>query len=105
MLRDVVDTHRGGRAKTAYCLICGDVKAGHSRRQPGGHGHDLGLGFEREAPHADEVLRDLGQPLLVLVHQELGPVGQVLVYLLQRLGIAPLQPAPDGQLEGPPSQT
>ena len=81
---------------TAHCLICMDIRAEQSRRQPGGHGHDLGLGLERKAPHADEVLRDLGQPLLVLVHQELGPIGQVLVYLLERLGIALLQPAPDG---------
>ena len=52
---------------------------------PGWHGHQLGPHFELQAAHAHQVLRDLGQPLLVLVQQELGPVGQVLVHLLQRL--------------------
>ena len=60
---------------------------------PGWHGHDLGLGLQGKPPHADEVLRDLRQPLLVLVHQELRPVCQVLIDLLQGLGIASLQPA------------
>ena len=94
---NVVDMRRDERAIKAGRSICvNNVQAEHRRRRPGGHSHDLGLGLERKAPHADEVLRDLGQPLLVLVHQELGPVGQVLIYLLERLGIAFLQPAPNG---------
>lgn len=52
----------------------------------------LGLCLECELAHADEVLRDLCQALLVLVHQELGPVGEVLVQLLQCLGIILAQP-------------
>ena len=93
---NAVDIQRNGRAMKAGCLICINIISEHRRRQPGGHCHDLGLGLERKAPHADEVLRDLGQPLLVLVHQELGPVGQVLIYLLERLGIALLQPVRNG---------
>ena len=93
---NVVDTQRNGRAIKAGRLICLNIQAEHSRRQPGGHCHDFGLGLKRKAPHAYEVLRDLGQPLLVLVHQELGPVGEVLIYLLECLGIALLQPAPNG---------
>ena len=54
----------------------------HSPRR---HGDELGPRLELQATHAHQVLRDLGQPLLVLVHQELGPVNEVLVYLLQRL--------------------
>lgn len=49
---------------------------------PRRHGDQLGPHFELQLAHAHEVLRDLGQPLLVLMHQELGPVGQVLVQLL-----------------------
>ena len=60
---------------------------------PGRQRHELGPGLEREAAHANEVLCDLGQPLLVLVHQELGPEGQMLVNLLQRLHVPLFQPA------------
>ena len=55
--------------------------------------HQLSAHFGRQAPHANEVLGDLCQPLLVLVHQELGPVLQVLVYLCQGACILPLEPA------------
>ena len=54
---------------------------------PAGDGGQLGRGPQGELAHANEVLRDLGQALLVLVHQELGPVLQVLVHLqAQRQG-------------------
>jgi len=50
-----------------------------------GHRHQLGRDAGGQLAAADEVLRDLGQPLLVLVDQELGPVLQVRVQLRQRL--------------------
>jgi hypothetical protein len=43
--------------------------------------------LEGEFAHANEVLRDLGQSLLVFVHQELWPASQVLIDLLQRLHV------------------
>lgn len=47
--------------------------------------HQLGLVLlERELAHADEVLRDLGEALLALVLQKLGPVAQLLVDLNAR---------------------
>ena len=51
---------------------------------PAGDGGQLGRGPQCELAHADQVLRDLGQALLVLVHQELGPVLEVLVHLQAR---------------------
>lgn len=54
---------------------------------PGWFRDDLGLRLESELAHADEVLRDLGQALLVLVHQELGPVHEVLIDLFQSLHV------------------
>lgn len=48
---------------------------------------DLGFGLERQLAHADEVLCDLGQALLVLVNEELGPVSQVLIHLAKRFQI------------------
>ena len=60
---------------------------------PGRERHKLWSGLESEAAHADEVLSDLCQPLLVLVHQEFGPKGQVLVNLLQCLHVPLFQSA------------
>ena len=51
---------------------------------PAGDGGQLGRGPQGEPAHPDQVLRDLGQALLVLVHQELGPVLEVLVHLQAR---------------------
>ena len=48
---------------------------------PGGYCDDLGARLQGQLPHPDEVLRDLGQPLLVLVHKKLGPVRQVFIHL------------------------
>ena len=54
---------------------------------PAGDGGQLGRGPQGELAHPDQVLRDLGQALLVLVHQEFGPVLKVLVHLqTQRQG-------------------
>lgn len=47
----------------------------------------LGARLQLEFAHADQILRDLGQPLLALVRQKLGPELQMLIDLLQRLGI------------------
>ena len=55
-------------------LVCGITA-------PGGKRHHLEAWLRLQFPHAYEVLRDLRQPLLVLVHQEFGPVGQVLIDL------------------------
>lgn len=49
-----------------------------------GHGDELGADLLGHLAAADEVLRNLGQPLLVLVHQELWPEREVSVDLLQR---------------------
>ena len=48
---------------------------------PGGDCDDLRARLQRQLAHADQVLRDLREPLLVLVHQELGPERQVLIDL------------------------
>jgi hypothetical protein len=48
-------------------------------------------GLEPELPHADEVLVDLGQALLVAVLQVLGEELQVRRDLLQRLGVIAAQ--------------
>lgn len=58
---------------------------------PGCYGHKLWCCFECQLAHADEVLRNLRHTLLVLVNQELGPVHQVLVYLLQGLCVVALE--------------
>jgi hypothetical protein len=47
--------------------------------------NELWRGLKLQAAHADQILRDLGKPLFVFVHQELGPVLQVRVKLLERL--------------------
>lgn len=49
---------------------------------PGWLGDDLGLWLQGELAHADEVLCNLREALLVLVDEELGPMRQVLVHLL-----------------------
>ena len=58
---------------------------GGGLRSPRGDGDDLGARLESQLPHADEVLRDLCQPLLILMHQELGPVRQMLIHLSDRV--------------------
>ena len=47
--------------------------------------------LEPELAHADEVLVDLGQALLVAVDEVLGPVGQMLVELGHGLGVVAAQ--------------
>lgn len=66
---------------------------------PGGKGYKLGARLGGQFAHADEELRDLGQALLVLVHQELGPVLQVVIYLGQGVRVLPLEPADAGHCE------
>ena len=46
-----------------------------------GKGKRCALLPELHSPHLDEVLRDLGDPLLALVDREVGPVLQLLVDL------------------------
>jgi hypothetical protein len=49
---------------------------------------EFGLRLEANAAHPDDVLRDLGEALLALVHDELGPELEVLVDQLERGHIA-----------------
>ena len=58
-------------------LGTGEIESGG---EEGGRGRDARF-LHLELLHLDEVLRDLGDPLLALVHQELGPVDQVRIDL------------------------
>ena len=51
------------------------------------NGNDSSLHFLLQLSHADEVLRDLREALLALVHNKLGPVQQVVVDLLECLWV------------------
>mmetsp|Transcript_24840 Transcript_24840/g.69246 ORF Transcript_24840/g.69246 Transcript_24840/m.69246 type:complete len:258 (+) Transcript_24840:694-1467(+) len=72
-------------------LLCPRLLPGQLLLLPGRHSHQRGRGLLRQLAHADEVLCYLGQPLLILVHQELWKVLQMGVQLFQRLRIALLQ--------------
>jgi hypothetical protein len=50
-------------------------------------GHEQRLHDARELAHADEVLHDLGQALLVLVHEEGRPVRELLVDARERRAV------------------
>ena len=61
---------------------------GRRRKREGreGKGKRCALLPELHPPHLDEVLRDLGHPLLALVDREARPVNEFLVNLVKRTG-------------------
>lgn len=52
----------------------------------------LGFDSQRQLAHAYQVLRDLGQPLLVLVYQKLWPEFQMLIKLFEGGCVLPFEP-------------
>jgi hypothetical protein len=83
---------------------CGrGVHAGGGRsklKRPWRHAFPHSLGLELELAHADEVLVDLGEALLVAVLEVLGEELQLLRHLLQRLRVVLAQLWGEGGEEG-----
>ena len=70
----------------SHTCVCQHARAHTHMWLAGGRGDDVPH-FHAQLTHADQVLVDLRQALLVLVHDELAPVRELLVDLLQCLGV------------------